>query len=367
MSAKSIYRKFLSKTENIPQKIVTVKTNIGEIYDINRKKNLYKDIQWTAKQKKDFDDYWVKISGKKIPDKWHKLYQAVSGKYNYKYVPEKLYTTKIEPTLNDYMYERVLANKALVEYMCADSDIVFPRTILVCDNGVLYNHERVIISREEAVRLVLESKEDLVLKKTVGSSSGKDMFFYKAGEGDGGINGMFKELGDNYIAQYKIVQHPVLAQFNPDSVNTLRVITYNTKTKTSHSPVSFRIGRANKFVDNIHAGGLVIGVKEDGTLRKNAYELGYGDKSVAYEKHPDTGIEFEGNEIPRFKDIVNAAERLHGRFLHVGVISWDFTVNSDNEIVLIEVNTWGQGTWFPQMISGEGLFGDDLPEILKMM
>ena len=367
MKLKKLYRSFLGKVEKLPQAIENIKNNIGEIYDIARKKSLYKNVQWTSTQKKEFNDYWISISGKKISDKWHRLYENVSGKCNYKYVPEKLYTTKIEPALNDYMYGRVLSNKALVEFLCADPNVSFPKTVLVCDMGCFYNGDRVIISYEEAVRIIQNASEDLVLKKTVGSSSGRDMFFYRCGGSIDEIKNMLDELGENFIVQHKIIEHPDLAVFNPDSVNTIRVITYNTQHKTGHTPISFRIGRANKHVDNIHAGGLVIGVKEDGTLRKNAYELGYGDKAVAYSKHPDTGVVFEGSAIPRLNDIVATAERLHGRFVHVGGISWDFTGNSDNEIVLIEANTQAQGTWFPQMISGEGLFGDDLPDILKMV
>ena len=367
MKLKKLYRGFLGKLEKLPQVVENLKNNTGEMYDIIRKKGLYKNVQWTSIQKKEFENYWINNSGKKISDKWHRLYENVSGKYNYKYVPEKLYTTKIEPAMNDYMYGRVLSNKALVEFLCADSNVTFPKTVLVCDRGCFYNSDRVIISYDEAVRTIQNSSNDLVLKKTVGSSSGRDMFFYNCDGRIEKIQNMVDELGENFIAQHKIVEHPDLAKFNPDSVNTIRVITYNTQHKVGHAPISLRIGRANKHVDNIHAGGLVIGVKEDGTLRKNAYELGYGDKAITYSKHPDTGIVFEGKAIPRLNDIVQLAERLHGRFLHLSVISWDFTVNSDNEIVLIEVNLQGQSTWFPQMVSGEGLFGDDLSDILKMV
>ena len=45
----------------------------------------------------------------------------------------------------------------------------------------------------------------------------------------------------------------------------------------------------------------------------------------------------------------------------------DLTLDRDNVIVLIEVNTIGQTVWFPQMANGKSAFGDNTAEILHTL
>ena len=50
---------------------------------------------------------------------------------------------------------------------------------------------------------------------------------------------------------------------------------------------------------------------------------------------------------------------------NIGVISWDFTVDKNGNVVVIEANFKGQSVWFPQMLSGDTFFGNNITEILK--
>ena len=95
MSLKHAYRSFLKKCENIPGKIVVIKTKLFEEYDIARKKALFENISWTHEQTETFDQYWTSVYHKKISPRWHKLYQAVSGKYNIKYLGEKIWKSHL--------------------------------------------------------------------------------------------------------------------------------------------------------------------------------------------------------------------------------------------------------------------------------
>lgn len=364
MNAKKLYRIIIHICESIPAGVTRWKTYLGERCAIHRKKHLYVNIKWSREEKKQFEEYWKRIYGKKISPKWHKLYQAVSGEYCVNYVPEILYTTKLEPNMVDYMYGRVLANKGLVEFLCADPDVKFPATILVRDAGSFYDASRECLSMEDAIGCISCSGVDMVMKPTIGSSSGRSMIFAGSGLSREEIAVMMDGLGDDFIVQEQIKQSEELALLNESSVNTIRIITYLAKDSVHHAPVTLRIGRRNKRVDNIHAGGICVSLTDEGELNETGYELGYGDMIKRYREHPDSGISFQGRKIAQVGRIIEAASRLHGRFPHTSVISWDFTVNHRNEVVLIEVNTQGQGIWFPQMISGKGLFADDLPGVL---
>lgn len=363
---KRIYRKILRCLERLPVTLERVKTWIAEWYAIFRKAPLYRHIKWTMEQQEEFDQYWTRVYGKKISSRWHRLYQAMSGNFCVEYIPEKLYTTKIEPKLNDYSYAKVLEDKSLLEVLCSGTSVVVPETVLVCSGGQLLDKSRCPISVTIAAEKLSDAGE-VVIKPTVGSSSGKGILFksYTDEVDAAEIRAMCSELGRDFIVQKKIEPHPVFQNFNPTSINTIRITTYLADDKICHVPIAFRIGRSGKCVDNIHAGGIGVGVRDDGSLLPVAYELGHGDTTKTHREHPDSGVAFAGAVLPCVPDILRISYELHGRFLHTGIISWDFTVNDDNEVVLVEANIFGQGIWFPQIIHGEGAFGHQTERIFQ--
>ena len=48
------------------------------------------------------------------------------------------------------------------------------------------------------------------------------------------------------------------------------------------------------------------------------------------------------------------------------MLSFDLTVDRNENAVLIKINSIGQTCWLPQEASGEALFGDDTAQILQM-
>ena len=363
---KRIYRKTLRGLEAIPVKLELLKTWIVEWYAIYRKAPLYRHIKWTKEQKNEFGQYWMQVYGKKISNRWHRLYQAISGRFCVEYIPEMLYTTRIEPKLNDYYYAKVLEDKSLLETLVSGTSAVVPETILLCSNGQLLDRNRCPLNAEAAARK-LSNCGEVVIKLTIGSSSGKGILFkdYPSKVEAEEVALLCVEIGKDFIIQKKIKPHPVFRSFNAASINTIRITTYLTEDKVWHAPIAFRVGRLGKNVDNIHSGGIGVGVKDDGSLLPVAYELGHGDQTKTYDKHPDSGVTFSGAVLPCMRDIIRISHELHGRFLHTGIISWDFTVNDDNAVVLVEANIFGQGIWFPQIIHGEGAFGHQTERIFQ--
>ena len=129
-------------------------------------------------------------------------------------------------------------------------------------------------------------------------------------------------------------------------------------------PVALRMGRANADRDNIHYGGISIGVNSDGTLKETAFSE-YGER---FQTHPDTGIVFKDYLIPEAGEkLRETAKKLHCNVPYLGILSWDLTIDENGQITLIEVNTIGQSAWFPQMVNGEPLFGNNTGKMLSMI
>lgn len=370
LSAKRIYRKFVHFVESRAEYLDNSKVFLSEWIAIFRKKPLYKNIKWDKAQKQEFDSFWKKHYGKIISNRWHKLYQSMNGKFEPTYVPEMIYTTKIEPLMNPYHKTRELEDKSLVELLCSkklSEQIIIPRTLLVASNGILYNEKREIINKVTAERL-LEKLKAAVVKPTIGGSSGNGVFIINNWTTSGKtLDSLLLEYNKNFIIQEKVKPCEELFKLYGGAINTVRITTFITNGEVHHCPIALRMGTGGKDVDNIHAGGIGIYVKDDGLLAEEAYQLGWGDKTVKLKAHPDSLQLFNEYRLPFMPDVIKTAYSLHGCFPGIGIISWDITVDDRNRIVIIEANMKGQGLWFPQIISGKSLFGEYTKDIIDLI
>ena len=369
---KRAYRWRVGRLRSRLRRTAVLKTVAAEWYAILRKYPVYRHVEWTKEQKREFDDFWRGTHGRRISSRWHRLYEATNGVFRVDYIPEVIFTSKLEPLLNDDCYARVIGDKSLVELVVSASGgtVVTPATIVLNVDGRFFDSARETIGLERAVELVKLSG-GAVAKPIRGSSSGRDVTILPdrsdASADTRTALDLVRTLGRNFVVQEAIRPHPGYSVYHPQSINTLRITTYLTSNGVRHGPLALRMGTGDTSVDNIHAGGLGIYVRDDGRLADRAYRLGYGDRADPLRRHPDTHVEFDGRILPKVKELVSAAHRLHGELPQLGIISWDFTLDADSRLVLIELNTVGQGIWFPQMVSGEPFFGSDLTEMLALL
>lgn len=368
---RKIYRKLIQFIKNMVVFINTLKNKIDETFAIIKKRRLYKDIKWTQDQINEFNTFWETNYGKRIKPYWHKYYQKYSGVFNVKYIPEKIFSTIIEPKWNPYFQAKEYENKSLVELLVGGDGGSFrcPQTYIVVDNGIFYDENRKPISKEEAHR-ILKQVETAVLKPTKGSSSGRNLSFWERDKYtnvniDHEIDELFNQYDGNFIIQEKIIPSKKLSLLYPNAINTFRVCTYTVNGKVYNSPISLRIGGSGSKVDNIHAGGMVVGVDNEGNLLSTAYKIGYGFEDRRFESHPDTNAIFKEQKIEEVKDIVRFAKELHGKYIGLRMVSWDFTLDVNNMPVILEANLCGQSVWFPQMISGREMFGEQTEAVLN--
>ena len=129
------------------------------------------------------------------------------------------------------------------------------------------------------------------------------------------------------------------------------------------APVIMRIGRNGSFVDNAHAGGMFIAINPDGTLHKTAFT----EFKDAFTEHPDTHLVFEGHQVENFDKVLEQARLIHAAVPQLGVVNWDFTIDQNEQPVLIEANTSAGSIWLFQMAWGCGVFGDNTVSVLEWL
>ncbi len=303
-----------------------------------------------------------------MPDSWHRLYQSYTGKYRYDYFPEILLSTKLEPMLNPYREAEFLGDKNLLDTLFGTVEGVhIPKTYISCVKGRIRNGEADMIDHEVATAL-LANIGRCVIKKTTETNSGRDVAMcdiYGGVDQKSGlsVSDLLDQFGRDYIVQELVEQSAALATLNASSLNTFRVMTYILEDKIYHCPPALRLGRAGADKDNIHYGGICVGITEEGVLRENAFS----EMGEAFSEHPDSHVTLEGYAIPDFSKLIQAAHKLHSRVPYLGIVSWDLSMDKDGMPVLIEMNTTRQAAWFCQMVNGESLFGNNTAKILKMI
>lgn len=145
-----------------------------------------------------------------------------------------------------------------------------------------------------------------------------------------------KELGDNYIIEELIRQHPAVSSVYPEAINTVRVVSIY-KDGVSHIICAyFRIGNDGKHVDNFNSGGMVAPVDEaTGVVRAPAIDK----TKKLYAVHPYTGKAIEGFQFPDWEEALELVRKAAARIEGMAYIGWDVAF-TDKGPVIVEGNNF---------------------------
>lgn len=296
---------------------------------------------------------------------FHDFYKKHTGRFFVEYIPDDIYFTKIDTFFNDWNKAYKLDDKCYYDRLLSKTCLRLPETICCCINGFWLTPDYLSITIDQAIdRIVHYGKA--FLKKSVASSGGKGVRFFDASEfrcvdaQKKHLQEVIEYLGDNIIIQVPIEQSDALSALNPSSVNTLRVLSLirpNGRVKICSTIV--RMGRNKMRVDNASSGGITCGINFDGTLKAIAFST----KGEKYDRHPDTGIRFEGVQIPGFELVMDIVKKSHPQFPNFRLLSWDFALDKYNEPILVEMNLCCGELDFHQLNNGP-VFGDETKEIL---
>lgn len=166
--------------------------------------------------------------------------------------------------------------------------------------------------------------------------------------------------GTEYVIEKVIKQHPVMASFNPSSINTIRIMTLVYDGNFYPLSSVLRMGINGSRVDNCSSGGIVAGIMEDGTVK----DVAYNANGYKFTEHPQQGI-FGGKRIPNYDNVIAVVKKLAWRFSGISqLISWDIAVDADGEPVVVEMNISYGELDFHQYCNGP-IFGDMTADILK--
>jgi hypothetical protein len=136
------------------------------------------------------------------------------------------------------------------------------------------------------------------------------------------------------VVQFRILQHPTL-QAVSSSTNTVRLVTLLTRDDDVIllGGIS-KFGRQGAFLDNRSRGGVGAGLDmETGRLMKYALDF----RSRKHLKHPESGVTFEGFQLPDWDKALELAKRTQRLFPNFRLLGLDLAFSVDGP-VLLEIN-----------------------------
>lgn len=307
------------------------------------------------------------IEKKQIYEKWNRLGLSINPLYfrmfktleyfSPLWVADDLYFPYMTEKLNHKNARLAYEHKGNLTSIFGN-DFLTPSTILNVIRGVVFDSNGNIVDHNVADSL-LQKAHSYIIKPSIESSCGRSV--RKCTFPEWNVSNINKYYSDNYIVQEIIEQHPFTAQFNKNSLNTFRISTLFINGNVSLCSVLFRCGQDGNVVDNGGAGGLMVGVEENGIFRDYAY-------NNRYERFNATknGVIFKNLHFKGLPEIIERIKEIHIKNIpFMGFAGWDIAIDIQGNPVLIEVNLTFPGVQFEQLCASKPMFGDRTEEVIQ--
>ena len=336
------------------QSLINYKRHFVKTQWRNAVKNHKTNYVLTKEQKNSIREFYKKYA--KISYDFHEYYIGNTDLFAVEYIPDDLYYNYIDRFYNDWEKATLFDNKCM--YGKYFANVLMPKTILLKMNGMFFNADYEVITKEQA-EVLLAKENEIFIKAATESDGGRGVFCLTGDEIKEKAISIISSLASDVIVQESIKQHPHMALINDSSINSIRVLSLLRDNEVKVYSCVVRMGMKGSRVDNVSSGAISCGIDSNGRLRKYAYGC-YGGRT---ETHPTSNLRFEGFEIPGYHRIIEITKKLHCQMPQFRLISWDYSVNEQEEPVLIEANFKYGALDFHQFGNGP-VFGEDTKAIL---
>ena len=286
----------------------------------------------------------------------HQYYTEKNGQFFPEYIPSDFYYTKVDTYFNDWSIARVIDHKCYYDMYLPN--VKQPGVVAKRINGYWYDAAGQRIPEEEGWKRIIETPACFA-KVARDSCGGSGVWYLSSEEEKQRFRGTAGRQKADYIFQLPVKQHPLISAIYPHAINTIRVISLLRRDDVKIYSMVIRMGRGKMIVDNLTSGGMSCGITQDNRLKRWAYS----SKGERCDKHPDTGMVFEGYELPSMDKVRKIVKENHSALPHFRLMSWDFAIDEEGDPVLIEVNM-SYGDLDCHQFNNGPLFGEDTQSIL---
>ncbi len=165
---------------------------------------------------------------------------------------------------------------------------------------------------------------------------GSGIFAFTADEIKEHLTEKLAEIAEEpYLCEQYLIQHPKLAEMNPGSVNTMRIVTLCDGHTVKMVFGSLRTGVGDNVCDNMSSGGVGTVLDMETGI---SITPGIDFKNNHYFYHPVSGIKMIGFEIPFWDEVKAMVTECALRVPKAAILGWDIAI-TENGPCIIEVNS----------------------------
>jgi hypothetical protein len=301
---------------------------------------------------------------KKADNAYLDFFYSVSLNADINFIPLTTYFIIIEPLLNQFQLLSSLTNKNAYDLHFAS--VRTPMTYLrKIDNSYYDTNYRHLPVSDEMLLALLGDTSSVILKPSIESGSGKSIELFTKNfdgffSGEKILNQKFLDAYPDFVLQENVRQHEYFRNFNPDSNNTVRILTYRSVKDDQIYILHrlLRVGKKGNFLDHDNFGGIAIGISADYNLNRFGFDTA-GNKFTSF-----NDVSFENQtEVPFMSDLERIAKSIAKDVFYGRLLAFDLTVDDSGAPLLIEINCWRNGVSQYQMNNGS-LFQEFTKEVL---
>lgn len=174
--------------------------------------------------------------------------------------------------------------------------------------------------------------------KPINGHSGIGIKIYKDITEDTDTLLQIMQNGDGkFVAEELIEQAEGMKVLHPQSINTIRILTFTTNEKVAMIGAAVRMGVGKANVDNAGVGGIYAAVDvKEGIV----YSLGRNNEGDEYLRHPDTSVVIPGFVVPQWEQALLLVNQMATTVKGATVIAWDLAYSTKGWL-MVEGNDVG--------------------------
>ena len=216
-----------------------------------------------------------------------------------------------------------------------------------------FYRRQVILPKDDASRqavIALGEREGRLVAKPANQCGGRGVELLQARTREEWAHLLAQHNG--YLFEQCIHQDEATARWNADSVNTVRINTFRRDNEVDFFTSFIRTGRKGTFVDNGAQGGIFASIDE---ATGRVITDGYDEHGNVFLSHPDSGTRYQGEQLPRWEELLTLARNMALAMDGMTYIGWDMALTPDGWEP-VEAN---RGEFVAQQVTlGRGIRGE---------